>query len=193
MKLAEIKWVGIDYGAKLSGNTAVVWQENAGLHCAQSLKGKDSDIWLKELLLRLNPERIFIDAPLSLPSVYSTEGQDYFYRQCDRECKAMSPMFIGGLTARAIKLKDELTKYQWFETYPGYLARQVLGLKEAYQKKKAFDSNIFNQIDGNIKVLAHEFNNWHRFDAYLAWLSGLRFNCDKHLTMGDPKEGLIIV
>ena len=130
MKKPNVKWIGIDYGAKLSGNTAVVWEEKGGLFCTQSAKGKDTDKWLGELIYSLQPEDIFIDAPLSLPAVYSHSGSDYFYRRCDRECKAMSPMFIGGLTARAMRLKDTLSEFNWHETYPRCRTELTTGTRQ---------------------------------------------------------------
>ena len=193
MKLERIKWIGIDYGAKLSGNTAVVWKDEKGLHCRQSEKGKDSDKWLGEVILNLQPESIFIDAPLSLPSVFTGKGEDYFYRECDRICKAMSPMFIGGLTARAMKIKDSFPDINWFETYPGYLARRILKIEDLYQKKKAFDDTILDMFEAKLIFHEGEINNWHRFDAFLAWFSGKRFSEGIHEAIGNSEEGLIIV
>lgn len=53
---------------------------------------------------------VCIDAPLSLPGVYFDKNKfhDYLYRKCDNACKAMSPMFVGAFTARAIQLQKLL-------------------------------------------------------------------------------------
>jgi uncharacterized protein len=49
-----------------------------------------------EILDMLQPARIFMDAPLSLPQVFfGPSGNEFFYRRCGRELKAMSPMFLG--------------------------------------------------------------------------------------------------
>ena len=35
--------------------------------------------------------------------------------------------------------------------------------------------------------------NWHQFDALLAYISGLRFQSGIHQTFGDPEEGQIVI
>jgi predicted nuclease with RNAse H fold len=125
---------GIDYGSKLAGTTAVAWLDTVtqAIAITCSLKGKDADVFLYDCLVKLNPACVFIDAPLSLPGVYSLGGAytDHFFRQADKQLQAMSPMFLGGLTARAIKLKKELNAISVpvFETYPAAQAIR-LGLK----------------------------------------------------------------
>jgi predicted nuclease with RNAse H fold len=103
---------GIDFGKKLSGNT-VICEKNGDLtRFYRASKDTDADKFITGLIKDVRPEIIFIDAPLSLPAAYhdSENYQDYFYRLCDRQLKAMSPMFLGGLTARAIKMKTEVEK-----------------------------------------------------------------------------------
>ena len=137
--MVEKKYLGIDYGTKLGGSTAICFEESGSLQIIQSVKKMDSDLFITQAIGRLLPDVVYIDAPLSLPGAYFGKGEDYFYRKGDREVRAMSPMFIGGLTARAIQLKEQLTKTNpnliIYETYPGYLARSILGLKNQYLKK----------------------------------------------------------
>lgn len=130
--------VGIDYGSKLAGTTVLCWEQDGQLHYQQSEKKKDADQWLIQLIQELSPPEVFIDAPLSLPAAYHGKGEDFFYRDCDRELRAMSPMFLGGLTARAMKLRHLLSPQQivFQETYPAELVRNLPDLKECYLKKK---------------------------------------------------------
>ncbi|WP_158607156.1 DUF429 domain-containing protein [Pontibacter oryzae] len=124
--------MGIDYGSKLAGTTAVAMVKDNQLHLWQSQKGQDADTWLLELIRELMPKVIYIDAPLTLPSAYYQTPQnpdaDFFYRQADREVRAMSPMFIGGLTARAMKLRLKLAHegIAMLETYPSQAAKVLL-------------------------------------------------------------------
>jgi predicted nuclease with RNAse H fold len=131
------KIVGIDYGAKLAGTTVAAWNENGSLHWKCSGKKQDADKWLEEKLLQLRPDLIFMDAPLSLPGVYSGQGTDYFYREGDRALGAMSPMFLGGLTARAMQLKANLTEegFQILKpTLQGWYNKSIISM--SYTTKK---------------------------------------------------------
>ena len=103
-------WIGIDYGAKLSGYTAICFNQNDILTIQQCLYGKDADKWLKEVLTQHDFESVYIDAPLSLPGKYRALSgyNDFHYRKCDQELRAMSPLFLGGLTARAMSFSDEV-------------------------------------------------------------------------------------
>lgn len=190
----DFEFIGIDYGSKMAGTTAVAYLENGKLQLVQSEKKQDADQFLSEIISRLSPKSVFIDAPLSLPSAFYGKGDDYFYRKADRECKAMSPMFLGGLTARAIKLKAQHADRNFYEVYPGMLARDVLDLGEAYAKKDKFSTSHQNALLKHLEFeLAEDLSNWHQFDAVLAWLSGLRYKQEISISYGDPTEGLIIV
>lgn len=193
-------FVGIDYGAKLAGTTALCYLKEGQLQLEQSEKKKDADAFLIEHLNAIKPKCVFIDAPLSLPMVYSKaqEEADFFYRKADRLTKAMSPMFLGGLTARAMRLKHQLSKQEitFYETYPAYLVREVLEKPVTYNKKKketliAFWTLLksylpFENIEANPQ-------NWHQVDAVLAWWSGWRYLNKQSFILGEEKEGQIIV
>lgn len=120
--------LGVDYGSKLAGTTAVCYLYSEGNAAfLSSRKGEDADKMLLDFVLKHGPANLFLDAPLSLPLAYfqgTAHGTDFFYRQCDRQLGAMSPMFLGGLTARAIKLSFELKNVgaSVFETYPKWQA-----------------------------------------------------------------------
>lgn len=189
-------FLGIDYGSKQAGTTALCYLENDKLHVVQSEKNKDADQFILKKIEELTPKSVFIDAPLSLPIGYFKKDlEEFFYRECDKELGAMSPMFLGGLTARAVKLKTELQKsgIEVYETYPGFLARNVLKLK-VYNKKEKLTNSAIIQITGFLPFeIQKPIKNWHQFDSILAWLSGWRFLNHEAESFGNQKEGLIWV
>lgn len=97
-----MNFAGVDYGSKLAGTTVITFLSQNQLVTYQSPKGKNADDWLKNLLSTQKIGTIYIDAPLSLPSAYCGKGDNFHYRKADQMLHAMSPMFLGGLTARAI-------------------------------------------------------------------------------------------
>lgn len=199
MKRLEHCWIGVDYGSKLAGTTAfTVISKDGQLQVEQSEKRQDADRFLLERIPFWNPQCVFIDAPLSLPAVYTNPSgaNDYFYRHADRELKAMSPMFLGGLTARAIRLKDLLEKdeRQVLEVYPAQLAQHLKFKKEEYKKNKNALPNLLDQIQALLpySISFDQYHNWHRFDSLLAFLSGYRYFQNQHQSFGDEAEGCII-
>lgn len=190
-------WAGIDYGSKLAGTTVIAYAKNNTISFLQSEKKKDADQLILDWIKTARPKQVFLDAPLSLPKIYANPeaGTDFFYRKADRELGAMSPMFLGGLTARAMRLVSVSPgEVNFIETYPGFLAKALELPPKEYKKELQF-------IPGLIDSLTTQFNlrlekmptNWHQFDALLAYISGLRFERKKHLTFGDPAEGQIVV
>lgn len=187
-------WIGVDFGSKLAGTTAVCFLQEGFLLFDQSQKKKNADEWLENKFATLKPEKVFIDAPLSLPGALTNNGNNYFYRECDVLTKAMSPMFLGGLTARAIKLKDTCNIYTFVETYPGYLVREILQLSDVYEKKKKVNLTFLKSVMANIPYkLKNKPQNWHQVDALLAWFSGFRYKQSVSLSLGNKTEGQIIV
>lgn len=192
-------WLGIDYGSKMQGTTAVAYEEEGMLQTALSEKGKDADRWLFDFIDKIQPEGVCIDAPLSLPGVLSNlEGYtDYFYRQCDRELGAMSPMFIGGLTARAMKFVASLHQKDMhvYEAYPGGLARKVLPRQSGYKKKKAQIPRVLNMLipylPANVNLHHAAFTEWHQVDALLTWIIGYRISEGMAESFGNDNEGVI--
>ncbi|MEJ8755715.1 hypothetical protein WG947_01795 [Pontibacter sp. H259] len=193
-------FMGVDYGAKLAGTTAAAMVKNNTLQVWQSARGQDADEFLLQLIQDERPGVVFIDAPLTLPKVYSqapyTSNADFFYRACDREVQAMSPMFIGGLTARAIKLGTILAKQgiAMLETYPAQLAHLLLPNERGYKKDLATMPVIAQLLQDQIKyTFAQTPRDWHQFDALLAWFSGYRHVNGQAILYGDAHEGTIIV
>ncbi len=185
---------GIDYGSKLAGTTVICFDQSSCLHFIQSEKKKDADAMVLENSSMRQPTLVALDAPLSLPPAYFDKGDDFFYRICDRKLKAMSPMFLGGLTARAMRLQSALTKQQIpvIETYPAQVVKELLANTGFYQKKS---KDIKPFIDLLNIVLPYPFvdppDNWHQIDAALAWWAGFRYLTNKAIPYGETSEGII--
>ncbi len=195
---------GIDYGSKLAGTTALATLcPKTGIIRVQSTeKKKDADAFLETALQDIKPEYVFIDAPLSLPSIYNLpieerntiENPDFFYRAGDRLVNAMSPLFLGGLTARAMRLVHTLRPLPFYETYPAWQAKR-LQLKDLHYKKEVkylADVQTFlaeTHPDWQIPVL----KSWHEVDAVLALIGAWRFSKGMHEVIGLEEEGAIYV
>ena len=182
---------GIDFGSRKAGTTAICWQEQR-LHLCCCKQGQDADQFLESWVAVKQPSEIYIDAPLSLPAALYGKGDDYMFRDCDRALKAMSPMFLGGLTARAIRLKDlwQQMGIQVFEVYPGGCIRSKYSDLAILYKKDI--TTFLLQLQARLKT---QFDrkpiNWHEVDALLAWEIGARHQLRDALSAGDPTEGLI--
>ncbi|MEN0050358.1 MAG: hypothetical protein AAF806_25060 [Bacteroidota bacterium] len=194
-----MKIAGADYGSKLAGTTVIAHVENNKVHFLQSEKKKDADQFLLKSIEDLRIEFLFLDAPLSLPGVYRNlpHHDNYFYRKVDVELKAMSPMFLGGLTARAMRLKKELGKsgVEVMETYPSMLAKRFQLKDFHYKKQKEHLIACFNfliqQLEWSYKVPTPE--NWHQLDALLAFYSAWRYENGVHDVFGTKEEGMVYV
>lgn len=198
LRVHLINIFGIDYGNKLAGTTVISFWSGKVIEISQVEKGKDADEWILAMAIAKKPESIWLDAPLSLPEAYhKPEMEDFFYRKADRALKAMSPMFLGGLTARAMRLKKLLEKegIEVSETFPGYLAREILALDPKRYKK---DTTYLIEAVSKLQVLLTGVSfkspkNWHQFDSLLAFASGFRNQNGEALYFGNPEEGSIIV
>jgi predicted nuclease with RNAse H fold len=184
--------MGIDFGARRAGTTAFCVFNQDSFIIEQSVRNKDADEFLRKAVELYCPRLICIDAPLSLPMVYrdpNTEYTDYHYRKCDREVRAMSPMFLGGLTARAMELASQWKRerIEVLEVYPGGLVKH-LNLQLHYKDDvvKFIDALDVNEYE--LPVLS----SWHQVDALLAWYSGTRYMKNLHESVGDEAEGCII-
>ncbi|MDP4709898.1 MAG: DUF429 domain-containing protein [Saprospiraceae bacterium] len=191
--------IGIDYGSKTAGTTVIAFEDGSEVSFLQTTKGLDADKWLLAELEQLSPGLIGLDAPLSLPGVFTgLPGEDYFYREADRLTGAMSPMFLGGLTARAMRLRKMIstTQTEVIETYPGYLARFVVGLDPGkYKKDMGYLHPALERLyqHGLPYACKKAPANWHQFDALLALYSANRASKGEALSFGNVKEGQIIV
>jgi predicted nuclease with RNAse H fold len=193
--------VGIDYGSKLAGTTVLCYSDGTGLTFLQSEKKKDADAFLTDKINELQPSAVYIDAPLSLPlGFFEKESSEYFYRAADKELSAMSPMFLGGLTARAVRLKDQLSQFSFYEAYPGALARRLNLNPDQYKKSSRYIDNITQEVIAHLeKVVSANYtiqdglNNWHQVDALLALVIGFRHQNGIAEELGDRAEGVILV
>lgn len=193
--------IGIDYGAKLAGTTVIArMYEHNKVDFFISSKNRDADQFLLDFIQdNTDIWLAYIDAPLSLPMVYRQSMPDgnYFYREADKATGAMSPMFLGGLTARAMKLSEQLNKegVKVVETYPSKLA-EVLHLKERnYKKEKSHIALLCDILKAKSGL---SFNNtdvktWHHFDALLCLYSAKRYEMQAAMIFGKEEEGTIIV
>jgi uncharacterized protein len=195
MSLGGERFCGIDYGTKMSGNTALAYLDNIGIHVLQCPKNTDADQWITTQVTLLNLQKIYLDAPLSLPGGYLGFNDQFHYRACDLELSAMSPMFLGGLTARAIALSKGLEKLKItsYEVYPGGFIRMHSTLQDAYHKK---DSSTVAKMVESFSRMFHfpiqtPIENYHQVDALICWWIGYRHTQGLAKAYGDEKEGQI--
>jgi uncharacterized protein len=188
-------FAGIDFGAKLAGTTVLCFEDDntATLSISQSAKNSDADEWLLMQITQNNIRHIFIDAPLSLPAVYHGDGDDYFYRTADKQLKAMSPMFLGGLTARAMRLQSELMKLNitCHEAYPAARIKRFPTIMDEYDKKSKEKLKDLNKRLSSHIPCYFNAENWHQTDAVVAWWIGKDFMNNHHLVAGTSDEGMI--
>lgn len=182
-------FVGIDYGSKMAGTTCIALQLGGEMHVHQSEKNKDADAFILKILAEYNILHVYLDAPLSLPLAYFGKGDDFFYRKADKMLQAMSPLFLGGLSARSMKLKHDLFKKNiaCTEVYPKAL------VQELQLNHYKLDLVLFNKaLEEKLQVTINT-SNWHQSDSILAWYSGFRHLQGFAKYFGDEDEGIITV
>ncbi|MEM1218008.1 MAG: hypothetical protein AAGH79_03820 [Bacteroidota bacterium] len=189
---------GIDLGSKMAGTTVIALHNPLQLFASQ--KKQDADAFILKTLAANQITKVYLDAPLSLPGIYRglPNHQDYFYRQGDRMLRAMSPMFLGGLTARAIKLKDQLNAQgiQVFEVYPGPLAKMWELPALGYKKQKVNIAAVCNALRSKLPFSMPDLEaipDWHHVDALLALAIAYRHEAGESQAYGTPQEGIIWV
>lgn len=189
-----MRWAGIDFGAKLSGKTAICYERDGFLRMMLSEKGEDADIFCSQTIELMKPDIIYLDAPLSLPEAYYGKGNDFFYRQCDRELKAMSPMFLGGLTARAIRLANlwRSQNIQVFETYPKMVWEELSTTVSRVDLQQLIDIVTSYLDDYQLPMLQIQPKNYHEADSLLAWIGSFRHQTNRATIAGKADEGQII-
>jgi uncharacterized protein len=186
-----MKFLSIDYGAKLAGTTVVCFAKNGCLHFQQPAKKQDADAWLHSIVAEHKPSAIYMDAPLSLPIVYKGEGNNYHYRHCDQVVGAMSPMFLGGLTARAMQFRAAFPQIPFYEAYPAQAVRTL------FLGDIGYKTDLTAFLEKLAKRLPYPFAqqpiNWHQVDAALTWFTGWRHDRGEAISYGNGEEGLIWV
>ncbi len=196
MAKKSVTIIGIDYGAKLAGTTVLAISQNTKeVTIISCRKNEDADAFILQHLKEYPNGIVCIDAPLSLPIVYKQpeKSSEYFYRICDKLLQAMSPMFLGGLTARAMQLKAKIS-LPFYEVYPAALANELSLKTLQYKKETAAIKNVAEKVlqHFNIKC-THIFTTWHEVDALLALCIGLRVQNKTATAYGDAEEGIIWV
>ncbi len=189
----SVTHIGIDFGARSSGNTAVCYLDGGLFRFLRPAKDTDGDAWLESTVVDLRPQVIYIDAPLSLPAVYAGRGEDFFFRLADHQAHGMSPMFLGGLTARAMRLAALWTEQgiAVHETYPAALIRHAWeGLK--VEPRKAIPKHKLSVMSGMIAMPPPTPADRHEADAWLCWVIGHRHQRGEAIIYGREKEGLIL-
>jgi len=194
----SVLW-GVDYGKKLTGNTVICERREKEISFFKAEKNKDADRFIINRIGESSPDRIFIDAPLSLPGAYYDEKRydDFFFRQCDQQIRGMSPMFLGGLTARAIRLKSIVSAMNipLMEAYPGGLSRQLklkdYGYRRGKEKLEACAAIIMESAQ--LELDNRQIHSWHHIDALLALVTAIRHEQGLSYTFGDPDEGLVYI
>ena len=190
-----IRFAGVDFGAKLAGTTAITWNSGNEIITRLCPKGIDADNWLEDQIAEIGVSLICIDAPLSLPAAYFGNGSDFSYREADRQLKAMSPMFLEGLTSRAMKFASSAAARQLdvLEVYPAALVRHLPELHANYQKKERETIQPFLTVLQSL--LPCQVNSkpttYHEIDSILCWFSGYRYQLGLALPNGNPDEGII--
>lgn len=193
---------GIDYGSKYTGNTVIsILQNEEEILFMQVDKNVDADEFILNAAKHFKPHIIFLDCPLSLPGIYTKVSgcTNYHFREADRELKAMSPMFLGGMVARAMELKDKLVALDCtvIETYPKVLALQLKLKPHGYKGSSIGLADckqwMIKQLKDEYKVNLIDIKTWHHFDALLALLSAIRHEQGKSVSYGINEEGLIVV
>lgn len=188
---------GIDYGAKLAGTTSMaVWHADDGIRICHSMKKQDADQMIDYLCRDMGQAFIGIDAPLSLPGLYKglPECRDYFFRQCDIQLSAMSPMFMGGLSARAIQLTDKLKEngHKVIEVYPSALKRLYPELADIRNSPSSrhmaffelyFQTEVF--FENGAKITSHAL------DSLCALMTVYRYINGESQCAGLEEEGII--
>lgn len=193
--MEDVKHIlGIDFGAKMSGTTALCFLGGDNLLLQKISKGVDADKFIRLFLNSGSFRQVFIDAPLSLPAAYYGNGEDYFFRQADREAGAMSPMFLGGMTARAMQLRSEFAVkgVEFLEVWPRAVSEAVMGRGHEGYKKKPVGFYLEKMLEHFPHYFERSPVDQHEIDAALCWLGGFRYLKGIHGSYGDPEEGQIL-
>ena len=176
----------------------ICYAEGNMLRYVTSQKKQDADALILDFFSTHSVELIGIDAPLSLPAVYHDKTQnDYFYREADKTLGAMSPMFLGGLTARAMRLCHQLTtpSCHVIEVYPAALARHLQLTAIGYKNELEHITPVANVIQPYLpgfNISIDFLHSWHHVDALLCFLTTQRYLNKQAITAGNANEGTII-
>lgn len=186
--------IGIDLGGRTTGKTAVsVYNSENNIVKVIGVKEIEKitsgiDENFIEFLNELNGNIIGIDAPLSLPDFTQ---KDYLYRSGDREVKALSPMTIGEITARAIFLNSKLN-CEVIEVYPKSVL-QFLGLQSTkYKNNEKLLRNITNIVISKYKMIPNQFEMINdNVDSLLSLVAVIHYFRNSYRNIGNKTKFII--
>jgi hypothetical protein len=104
-------------------------------------------------------------------------------------------MFLGGLTARAISLKKQLSEsnIQCTEVYPGGLVRRDKHIFADYDKKNvATIAAVLQQLQLLVPYHIDTMPiNYHQLDSVICWYIGWKHQQNTAQAFGNESEGII--
>ena len=188
--------IGIDLAGSENRNTGIcVLNEKLEAKCF--VVHKDEEII--DLIEKFKPDLIAIDAPLSLPKGRKSldKKEEIHFRECDKKLFELGikffPITLGPmrmLTKRGIKLRKILEGkgYEVIEVYPGAtqdilkISRKGVSLRRLREGLERLGIKI------DKKELTHD-----ELDAITAAYTGYLHLKKLSLSLGDPKEGIIVI
>jgi len=191
---------GISYGSKLSGNTVIAILNINKIYFLDVEENTNADDFIFNAAQHFKPDVVFLDAPLSLPArCCGKKGNDFHFRKADIQLKAISPMFLGGITARAMQLKSRLEN-ESTKVYETHVKSQACNYKLIDLGYKKEDNHLIScrntlkeKLSPSLFFDCQEIKTWQHLDAFLALFSAMRFVMCRADTFGNAKEGLIYV
>ena len=197
-KTRRLVVVGLDLAGSPKRNTGFCVM-STGLQCRVLTLHSDEEILSNTH--RAKPDLVSIDAPLFLPigrKSLEDRGPPHF-RECDKELLRMHikffPISLGPmrmLTARGMKLRQTLESrgFEVIESFPGAI-QDILGLP---RKQAGIDKLSDALVRYGLKFdRPAKSLNGDELDAATSALVGLMHLNGESRTIGDPKEGLMIL
>ena len=187
--------LGIDLAGSEKRNTGICVM-NRKMEVKTKIVHSNEEI--EEIVKKVKPKVIAIDAPLSLPKGRKSidERNNIHFRECDKQLLKMGikffPITLGPmrmLTKRGMDLKKIFEKegYKVIEVYPGG-AQDILGIP---RKQKGLDELMNGLKKLGIKGLKKKMNG-DELDAVTAAYVGKLYLDNKYIALGN-KKGLLIM
>jgi predicted nuclease with RNAse H fold len=190
-----MKILGIDLAGSEKRKTGIcILNEKMEANCFCLFKDKE----ILDLIEKVKPDLIAIDAPLSLPRGRKNlkKKSKIHFRECDKELWKFGikffPITLGPmrkLTERGIKLRKILEKkYKVIEVYPG-ATQDILKIPRKQGGLKKLKRGLEKL---GIKILKKNPNG-DELDAITSAFTGFLYLKGKYIAIGDKKEGQIIL
>jgi predicted nuclease with RNAse H fold len=193
--MEKMKILGIDLAGSEKRKTGIcILNEKLEANCFCVFKNRE----ILNLIEKEKPDLIAIDAPLSLPKGRKSlkKKSKIHFRECDKELWKFGikffPITLGPmrkLTERGIKLRKILKKkYKVIEVYPG-ATQDILKIPRKQKGLKKLKRGLEKL---GIKILKKNLNG-DELDAITSAFTGFLYLKGKYITIGDEKEGQIIL